>query len=75
MSPKYLLRDNDGKFVPEFDQILQAEGVEVVRTRMRSPDMNDYAERFMHSIRTECLGHFLIFGEGHLRSLIATRRY
>jgi putative transposase len=68
--PKYLIQDNDGKFVKEFDAILKDEGVTTVRIVPRSPNMNAYAERFVGSIKGECLSQFMVFGLEHLRYLI-----
>jgi putative transposase len=67
---EYLIRDRDGKFVKEFDAIFAAEDAEVVRTAVRSPNMNAFAERFAQTLRVELLDHFCIFGEKHLRYLI-----
>src|SRR5262249_55243660 len=70
VAPRFLLRDNDGKFVPEFDQVLADEGIEVKRLVPQSPNLNAYAERFVQTIKGECLSQFVIFGESHLRYLI-----
>jgi putative transposase len=69
VKPKLLLRDNDTKYTKEFDAVLESEGVEVKRVTPISPNLNAYAERFVQSISQECLDHFLIFGEDHLRHL------
>ncbi|HEY8503744.1 MAG TPA: integrase core domain-containing protein [Gemmataceae bacterium] len=65
--PRYLLRDHDTKFVEEFDAILKAEGVEVKAVGPLAPDLNAHAERWVQSIKSECLDHFVVFGEAHLR--------
>jgi putative transposase len=70
--PRYLLRDNDGKFVPEFDQILEAEGVEVKPITPLSPNLNAVAERFVMSVKSEALDYFLVFGEEHLRYILTS---
>jgi putative transposase len=62
--PEYLLRDFDSKFMPEFDAVLQSEGVTVKRVGPRVPLMNALAERWVLSVRRECLDHFLGFGGG-----------
>ncbi len=68
--PRYLIRDLDSKFTKNFDGILEQEGIEVVRVGPKQPNMNAFAERFVQSIKSECLDHFLIFGDKHLRFLI-----
>jgi putative transposase len=69
VKPAHLLRDNDTKYTQEFDAVLEAEGIAVHRITPVSPNLNAYAERFVQSIKRECLDHFLVFGEGHLRHL------
>src|SRR5262245_13355254 len=68
--PSYLLRDHDAKFTKQFDEILEAEGVEVKAVGPRAPSMNAYAERFVQSVKEECLSHFVFFGEKHLRHVL-----
>jgi putative transposase len=67
--PRFLLRDNDTKYTKEFDAILELEGVEVKKHTPVSPNLNAVAERFVQTISQECLDHFLVFGEAHLRHL------
>jgi putative transposase len=67
---KLLLRDGDFKFTPQFDAILQSEGMEVRKLPPYSPNLNAFAERWIQSIKRECLDHFTVFGESHLRYLI-----
>jgi putative transposase len=66
----YLIRDLDTKFTQKFDEIIEAEGAEVVPVGPAMPDMNAYAERFVLSIKSECLDKFNFFGEKHLRHVI-----
>ena len=68
--PKILLRDRDSKFVPEFDEILKGAGVQVKPVGPRAPNLNAHAERFVQSVRGECLDHFIVFGEAHLRHIL-----
>src|SRR5262249_43538572 len=69
-APQYLIRDLDTKFVREFDQVLEADGVEILRVGPQKPNLNAYADRFVQTVKQECLHHFLIFGEAHLRHLL-----
>jgi len=68
--PKYLVCDRDTKFTAQFRSILESDGVEVVQTAVRAPNQNAYAERFAQTIQQECLDHFIVLGEQHLRYLI-----
>jgi transposase InsO family protein len=70
-SPRYLIHDRDAKYPPTFDAVLAAEGVEIVRTPYRSPTANAYAERWVGSVRAECLDHVLLGTEAHLRHVLA----
>jgi putative transposase len=68
---KFLLRDRDSKFTAAFDGVLAGNGTRVIKTPVRSPRANSYAERFVGTLRRECLDHLLILGEGHLRKVLA----
>jgi putative transposase len=69
-SATHLLIDNDPKFATSFDAVFEADGCEVKRVGPRAPNMNAVAERWVQSLRTECLDHFLILGERHLGHLV-----
>jgi len=69
--PRFILRDNDCKYGSAFDAVAKASGIEVLRTPYRAPRANAIAERFVGSLRRECLDHLLIFGEQQLRRVIA----
>lgn len=56
--------------MPEFDAILQSDGLEVVAVGPRAPNLNAHAERWVLSIKSECLDHFVVFGEDHLRYIV-----
>jgi putative transposase len=67
---KFLIRDRDGKFSRVFDEALSSSGVRIIKTPPRSPRANSYAERFVGTLRRECLDHLLIHGEQHLRRVL-----
>ena len=68
--PRFLIRDRDGKFGKAFDRMAKASGIRVLRTGVRAPDMNANCERFLGTLRRECLDHTLILGERHLLRLL-----
>jgi transposase InsO family protein len=68
--PRFLIRDNDSKFGPSFTRVAKGTGIEVLKTPYRAPRANAICERFLGSLRRECLDHFLILGERHLRRLV-----
>jgi putative transposase len=69
VSPRFRLCDHDAKYTREFDALLAAEGLEVTKVVVQDPNQNAFAERFVQSIRNECLDHFLVCGEIHHREL------
>jgi putative transposase len=70
--PKYLIRDRDGKFSDEFDSIFQSNGLTVVKTPAQNPSCNIYAERWVWSVKHECLNYFSVFGKHHLKYIVET---
>jgi putative transposase len=71
VKPKYLIRAHDSKFAREFDDLLKSDGMETVKVGPRAPNMSAHAERWVQAVKHECLDHFLIFGEAHLRHLLS----
>jgi putative transposase len=68
--PRYLVRDNDRKFGPDFARVASTSGIKVLRTPYRTPQANAICERFLGSVRRECLDHFLIFQEKQLYRIL-----
>jgi putative transposase len=68
---RFLIRDRAGQFTASFDAVLAGAGVEAVKIPPRSPRANCYAERFVLTARTEVTDRMLIFGQRHLRTILA----
>jgi putative transposase len=68
---RYLLHDRDTKFSAGFGQILEAGGVKPVRLPAHSPNLNAIAERWVLSVKSECLSKLILFGEASLRHVLA----
>jgi Integrase core domain len=69
----HLIRDNDGEDSIGFDAVFASQGVEVVRTPIQAPRANAYAERWMRSVREECLDRIIILNQAH--RVYALRNY
>jgi transposase InsO family protein len=67
LNSRYLIMDRDTKYTEEFRDYLDREGVKPVRCPVRAPNCNAFAERFVRSIREECLNRMILFGEASLR--------
>jgi putative transposase len=65
--PRYLIHDHDSKLTADADGLLRAIGTEPVLLPPRSPDLNGRADRWIRTVRNECLGHVIILNERHLR--------
>jgi putative transposase len=67
---RFLIHDRDSKFSGAFDEVFRSEGTRVIQTPIRAPQANAYAERFVRTVRTECLDWLLIIGRRHLESVL-----
>ena len=68
---KFLIRDRDSKFTCAFDEVFAGNGMRIIKTPVRSPRANSFAERYVGTLRRECLDHLLIYGARHLRQMLA----
>ena len=66
----HLILDRDPLYTAPFRNLLQDSGVTLVRLPARSPNLNAFAERFVGSVRAECLARLVPLGEGHLRTAV-----
>ena len=67
---KFLIRDRDTKFTAAFDAVFTAIGIRIVKTPIQAQQANAIAERWIGSVRRECLDRLLIAGERHLRLVL-----
>jgi putative transposase len=67
-----LIHDNDQKLTAAFDDVFQSKHIRVIHTPIEAPNANSFAERWVRSVRQECLDHVLILSEGHLRRVLQT---
>ncbi len=70
-APRFLVRDRDDKFGLAFDELARVTGIRVIRTAVRAPDMNAICERFLGSLRRECLDHVIVLDSRHFQRLVA----
>jgi transposase InsO family protein len=67
---RFLIRDRDTKFTASFDAVLASIGIETIRTPVASPRANAFAERFVRTVRQDCLDHLLVVSRRHLQSVL-----
>jgi len=67
---RLLVHDRDAKFAGVFDEVFRSEGCKVIRTPVRAPNANAYAERWVRTVRADCLDHLLIVGRRHLERVL-----
>jgi putative transposase len=68
--PKFLIRDNDGKFGPRFADVAAGSGIKILKTPHQAPPAHAICERFLGSVRRECLDHVLILSAMHLHRIL-----
>jgi putative transposase len=68
---KFLIRDRDSKFTTIFDDVFADNSTRIIKAPVRSPRANSFAERYVGTLRRECLDHVLIYGERHLHRTLA----
>ena len=67
---RVLIRDRDSEYGGDFDEVFRSDGIRVVKTPVRSPQANALAERFVRTVRTECLDWLLILNRRHLERVL-----
>ena len=67
---RFLVRDRDVKFCRGFDDVFRSEGAEMLVAPVQAPNANAYAERWIRTVRAECLDWLLIVGRGHLEQVL-----
>jgi len=71
---RLLIHDRDAKFSGGFDEVFCSEGIEVIRTPIQAPNANAYAERWVRTVRADCLDRLLILGRRHLEHVLRVYR-
>jgi putative transposase len=69
--PTHIIRDRDTKFTAQFCFILESDGMEFRPIPPLSPNLNPFAESWVLRVKRECLDHFVVFGEKHLRTIMS----
>ncbi|HYN35491.1 MAG TPA: integrase core domain-containing protein [Actinomycetota bacterium] len=69
---EFLIRDRDTKFVGSFDEVFRSEGLKIIPTPIRAPKANAFAERWVRTIRHECLDWVLVTSRRHLERVVKT---
>jgi transposase InsO family protein len=71
---RFLVHDRDSKFSHAFDEVFPTEGIRVIRTPVQAPNANAHAERWVRTVRTDCLDRILILGRRHLEHVLRVYR-
>jgi transposase InsO family protein len=67
---RLLIHDRDNKFLSSFDAVCAPQHIKIIRTPVLAPNANAYAERWVRTVREECLDKLIILNEAHLRRVI-----
>src|SRR5205807_9010309 len=67
---RFLIRDRDGKYSGPFDEVVRSQWIRIVKTPVRAPKANAVAERFVRTVRSECLDWLLILNRRHLERVL-----
>lgn len=70
LSVHFLIHDRDSKFAAAFDTVFQSENIKIIRTPFRAPNANAFAERWVRTLREECLDRLIILNQAHLRRVL-----
>lgn len=71
---RFLLHDRDAKFSHVFDEVFRTEGIKLIRTPVQAPNANAFTERWVRTVRADCLDHILILGRRHLEHVLRVYR-
>ena len=71
---RFLIHDRDTKFSHAFDEVFRSEGIKVIRTPVQAPNANAHAERWVRTVRADCLDRILILGRRHLEHVLRVYR-
>jgi putative transposase len=69
-APRFLVRDRDSKFTRAFDDVFACDGIQIIKTPIQAPNANAFAERWVQTVRQECLDWMLIWSRCHLERVL-----
>ena len=71
---RFLIHDRDSKFSHAFDEVFRTEGIKIIRTPVQAPNANAFAERWVRTVRADCLDRILVVGRRHLEHVLRVYR-